>query len=75
MDCALADALGRFVAKHGTSQKLYESALDSLPGGNTRTALHTAPFPIYMRKGQGHLLYDEDGNEYDPAVAAMAKLS
>lgn len=75
MDNAIADALGRFVAKHGTSQKLYESAMSSLPGGNTRTALHTAPFPIYMRKGQGHLLYDEDGNEYDPAVTTMAELS
>jgi glutamate-1-semialdehyde 2,1-aminomutase len=34
------------------------------PGGDTRTATFYQPYPAYMVKGQGCLLYDVDGNQY-----------
>lgn len=64
MDSALQSALAQFIECHPNSQRLHEQALKSLPGGNTRTLLHTAPFPVFMRKGEGCNLWDEDGNKY-----------
>lgn len=63
MQAALDTALARFAERHPESKRLHEEALRSLPGGNTRTLLHTAPFPISMRKGEDYKLIDEDGHE------------
>lgn len=63
MQAAIDTALARFAERHPESKKLHENAQRSLPGGNTRTLLHTAPFPISMRKGEDYKLFDEDGNE------------
>lgn len=35
-----------------------------LPGANTRSVLHYAPFPLYASRGAGARLWDVDGNEY-----------
>ncbi len=35
-----------------------------LPGGNTRSVLHYAPFPLVMARGNGCRLWDVDGHEY-----------
>jgi glutamate-1-semialdehyde 2,1-aminomutase len=35
-----------------------------MPGGNTRTILFTAPFPIRLEKAQGATLTDIDGHSY-----------
>ncbi|MDT4926344.1 MAG: glutamate-semialdehyde -aminomutase, partial [Pseudonocardiales bacterium] len=35
-----------------------------LPGGNTRTTLFFAPFPITMQGGAGCTLTDVDGHDY-----------
>ena len=35
-----------------------------MPGGNTRTVLHYAPFPIGIARGEGCRLWDLDGAEY-----------
>jgi glutamate-1-semialdehyde 2,1-aminomutase len=64
MELALQNAVTRFQELHPESRRLHELALESLPGGNTRTLLHTAPFPVFMRKGEGSQLWDEDGNKY-----------
>ena len=63
MEAALSDAAARFIERHAESQRLHKLSLGSLPGGNTRTLLHTAPFPVFMRKGEGSELWDEDGNK------------
>lgn len=63
MDSALRGATTRFIEHHPESQRLHKLSLESLPGGNTRTLLHTAPFPVFMRKGEGSELWDEDGNK------------
>lgn len=64
MESALQSAVAEFIERHPGSQRLHQQALESLPGGNTRTLLHTAPFPVFMRKGEGCNLWDEDGNKY-----------
>ncbi len=46
------------------SQKLYDRALSSLPGGNTRTTVFMKPYPIYAARGEGCRVFDVDGNEY-----------
>jgi len=62
MESALQHAVTQFIELHPESRRLHELALKSLPGGNTRTLLHTAPFPVFMRKGEDCQLWDEDGN-------------
>ena len=45
------------------SKALYERAMRSLPGGNTRTTLYMQPYPFYFERGNGCRVYDADGNE------------
>ncbi|AEO67628.1 uncharacterized protein THITE_2078396 [Thermothielavioides terrestris NRRL 8126] len=61
---ALRAAEARFVANNPLSQAQHNLAVASLPGGNTRTLLHTAPFPITMQRGEGAHLWDVDGHKY-----------
>ena len=35
-----------------------------MPGGNTRTVLHYAPFPLAMERASGCRLWDLDGHEF-----------
>lgn len=59
---ALEAAKARFVEKNATSLKLHGQAAKSLPGGNTRSLLHTAPFPVFIKKGEGYQVTSEDGH-------------
>ena len=43
------------------SRALYNRAKKSLPGGNTRTTVYHAPFPIYAARGEGCRVWDVDG--------------
>ena len=45
------------------SKALYDRALASLPGGNTRTTVFMKPYPIYAARGEGCRVWDVDGNE------------
>ena len=62
----LINAKRDYEGKHPRSLSLHEDALKALPGGNTRSVLHTDPFPICMNRGQGNRLIDVDGHEYVP---------
>lgn len=42
------------------SAALYARALNSLPGGNSRTAVFREPYPVYIRRGEGAYVWDED---------------
>ncbi len=64
LDSALAEARAEFIRRNPKSQKLYDEACASLPGGNTRTVLFYSPFPVTMVKGQGANLWDADGKKY-----------
>ena len=45
------------------SQALWQRALGSLPGGNTRTTIFHDPYPVYLERGEGCRVWDVDGVE------------
>jgi glutamate-1-semialdehyde 2,1-aminomutase len=45
------------------SRALWERALASLPGGNSRTTIFHDPYPIYAARGEGCRVIDVDGVE------------
>ena len=45
------------------SRALWERALGSLPGGNTRTTIFHDPYPVYLVSGDGCRVTDVDGVE------------
>jgi glutamate-1-semialdehyde 2,1-aminomutase len=47
------------------ARALYERALGSLPGANTRTQVHVEPFPLYAERGSGARVELIDGVEVD----------
>lgn len=51
----------RYITHNQQSKALHDEALSVLPGGNTRTILHTDPFPLYMKSGEGYQVTSEDG--------------
>ncbi|KAK1752843.1 pyridoxal phosphate-dependent transferase [Echria macrotheca] len=61
---ALADAESRFITNNPLSKNQHDLAVISLPGGNTRTLLHTSPFPLTMVQGKGVYIYDSDRHKY-----------
>jgi glutamate-1-semialdehyde 2,1-aminomutase len=65
----LRDAEERFALDNPRSAKRYAEALDSMPGGNTRTVLHYTPFPLTIAKGEGSRLWDLDGHIYVDLLA------
>jgi len=46
------------------SRTFDQAACHYLPGGSTRSATDSHPYPIYMDSGRGCFLTDVDGNEY-----------
>ncbi|KAJ5168234.1 pyridoxal phosphate-dependent transferase [Penicillium canariense] len=67
----LHDAKEEYQKSHPNSLRLHQDALEVLPGGNTRSVLHTDPFPIYMDRGEGNRLVDVDGHEYLDLIGEM----
>jgi len=68
---ALEAAQSRYIARNPHSLALHQSALLSLPGGNTRSLLWTSPFPITVRSGKGYQVTDEDGHTYTDFVGEL----
>jgi glutamate-1-semialdehyde 2,1-aminomutase len=64
LDSALDEAETRYGAANPKSAARHSSARSSMPGGNTRTVLHYAPFPLAWAKGEGAHLTDLDGHRY-----------
>lgn len=60
---ALLVAQTRYEQQNPKSKAQHELAAASLPGGNTRTLLHTSPFPLTMKCGKGPYVWDEDGHK------------
>ncbi|HEX5794932.1 MAG TPA: aminotransferase class III-fold pyridoxal phosphate-dependent enzyme [Geminicoccaceae bacterium] len=61
---ALADAEARYVAANPKSRARHLEAGRVLPGGNTRSILYYAPFPVTITRGEGARLFDLDGHAY-----------
>ena len=64
VEAALLEARERYAAGNPRSRALHDRACASLPGGNTRTILHFAPFPPTIARGEGAYLWDADGHRY-----------
>jgi glutamate-1-semialdehyde 2,1-aminomutase len=64
LDTVLKDAMEGFAAKRPKTRAMHERAAHVMPGGNTRTVLFTAPFPIRVASGEGASLTDIDGHSY-----------
>lgn len=56
------------------SHSLYDRALSSLPGGNTRTTVFMKPYPIYAARGEGCRVWDVDGNEFIDCINNFTSL-
>jgi glutamate-1-semialdehyde 2,1-aminomutase len=64
IEAALAEAKAAFAAKRPKTWEMHKRAAEVMPGGNTRTVLFTAPFPIRAVKGEGATITDIDGHSY-----------
>ena len=64
IDSALAAAVANFRARHPITEFQQARAAKVMPGGNTRTVLYTAPFPIRAAKAEGATISDIDGHIY-----------
>src|ERR671936_2204371 len=60
----VADALRRYVERNPESRRLHEERARFMPGGNTRSVLHVAPFPLTILRAEGARIWDADGHEY-----------
>ena len=64
VDAALNEAKSAFAAKRPKTKAMHERAAHVMPGGNTRTVLFTAPFPLRVETAAGSTITDIDGNSY-----------
>ncbi len=64
IDTALTEAKEAYITRNPKSLSRFVEATAVMPGGNTRTVLHYAPFPLGIARGEGCRLYDLDGAEY-----------
>ncbi|KAK4038504.1 pyridoxal phosphate-dependent transferase [Parachaetomium inaequale] len=69
---ALGAAEARFIANNPLSQAQHDLATSILPGGNTRTLLHTSPFPLSMKRGQDAYVWDVDNHKYLDFVGELS---
>ena len=64
LQSALAEVRQAYIDRNPKSLTRHYEACEAMPGGNTRTTLHNAPFPLTVVKGAGCRLWDADGHEY-----------
>ncbi len=64
IDAALNEAKEAYVTSAPASLARYVEATTVMPGGNTRTVLHYAPFPLAMTRAAGCRMWDADGREF-----------
>lgn len=64
LEQALSTLREAYVARHPKSALQYQEATAVMPGGNTRSVLFYAPFPLAIARGEGSQLWDADGHAY-----------
>jgi glutamate-1-semialdehyde 2,1-aminomutase len=64
IDAALNEAKELYLARNALSLARYLEPITVMPGGNTRTVLHYAPFPLAMARAEGCRMWDADGHPY-----------
>ena len=68
------DELERYLELTPRSQSLWEEARQYLPGGETRSSVFWAPYPIYIDHGEGCHVRDADGVERLDFIGNMTSL-
>jgi glutamate-1-semialdehyde 2,1-aminomutase len=63
LDVALDAAMRRYRARNPESARLARAAAEVMPGGNTRSVLHTEPFALRIDSGAGAVLTTVDGDQ------------
>ena len=64
LQAAVDQAKERYTAANPRSAERHRAAAAVMPGGNTRTVLHYAPFPLAFERGEGAYLWSLDGRRY-----------
>jgi len=64
LDAAYREAEEGYVRANPESRRRNEANAKVMPGGNTRTVLHYAPYPAMIVKGEGCHVWDADGHKY-----------
>ncbi|OAA54287.1 aminotransferase class 3 [Niveomyces insectorum RCEF 264] len=64
LDKAVATAHATFQEHNPKSLRWHRSAAVHMPGGNTRTVLYAAPYPVAIKSGAGNTLTSVDGRTY-----------
>ncbi len=62
LDAALENATRRYVERNPNSARLARAAAEVMPGGNTRSVLHTEPFGVRIDGAEGAVLTTVDGD-------------
>ncbi|MBH67054.1 MAG: aspartate aminotransferase family protein [Rhodospirillaceae bacterium] len=63
LESSYIEAEENFIQRNPKSAAMHSKAAEVMPGGNTRTVLHYAPYPLTFAKGEGAYLYDADGHK------------
>jgi glutamate-1-semialdehyde 2,1-aminomutase len=58
------EAMVAYAERNPESKRLHEARAQFMPGGNTRSVLHVAPFPLTIVGAEGARIWDADGHEY-----------
>src|SRR4029079_12919349 len=74
VDCVRPKLSSMYPDPKSVSRAMYDRALASLPGGNTRTTVFMKPYPIYAARGEGCRVWDVDGNEYIDCINNFTSL-
>jgi len=61
---ALEREIQRFLDRTPKSRQLQAEAAEVLPGGSSRGTAYFPPYPFFADGGEGHHVYDVDGNRY-----------
>ena len=71
LDAALDEAERRYSEANPKSLESYQAACEAMPGGNTRSGLYYAPYPLTLAGGEGARVWDVDGHEYTDFVGEL----
>jgi glutamate-1-semialdehyde 2,1-aminomutase len=69
LEASIAAAAETYARANPESARRYEAATAAMPGGNTRSVLYYAPFPLCIVRGEGCALWDADGHRYTDMLA------
>jgi len=64
LDAAVDAARQRYILNNTGSARAHDEARRVMPGGNTRSVLYNAPFPLRIIRGTASIITDADDHDY-----------